>query len=681
MWALRPPPPVPHQATVSSTTVAVMPFAYQGSPEFAYLGEGMMDLLSASLHGAGEVRTADPDAVLALFRQAGGDRLEPEQARSLAARLGAGSYVLGTIVETDGHLRINARLHSGDQKDGRGQALVDGQSPQLFRLVDRLTTQLIAQRSGGPAGVLPRLAALTTDSLAALKAYLEAERHFRAWRLDSSIQAAERAVRIDSSFALAHYRLATALLWTDGRNAGAAADRALRHGQDLSHRDRRLIEALAAFLHGRIREAGSIYSEIVTRNPEDLEATFQLADLIHSWSGHLGRSWLDARELFERLLTIDPDHHDARFHLSLIAARERRLEQLDTLTDRLLADGRLRKFPPPGSGFYPGQRAVAFGDTAGIARFIADLRKSDDAIAQWTGGAVVFATGNLVVGRRIWRLFTEPSRSRGLRVLAHLTLAKMELMTGRWSAAKIEIDSAMALDSATALEHRALLSLWPLLRVPRSELAAVRDSLLRWRAAPGPPSDGFVTAEHAPAHPYLRLYLLGLLSVRLDDHGHALDYAAELERQAGASFAPAFVRSLGRGLRVEVARARGRADQALATLDSAGSGAWGELGWREITGNSPFYFQEYQQFIRADLLNTLGREEEALHAYRGIADYLFHSGGPAHLRMAEIYERRRELQKAAAHYARFAELWKDCDPEFRPLVEEARRRMAKGNGA
>ena len=111
-------------------------------------------------------------------------------------------------------------------------------------------------------------------------------------------------------------------------------------------------------------------------------------------------------------------------------------------------------------------------------------------------------------------------------------------------------------------------------------------------------------------------------------------------------------------------------------MDSAASGAWGELGWREITGNSPFYFQEYQQFVRAELLNTLGRDAEALQAYRGIADYLFHSGGPAHLRLAQIYERRREPQKAAAHYAKFAELWKDCDPEFRPLVEEARRRMA-----
>jgi tetratricopeptide (TPR) repeat protein len=306
---------------------------------------------------------------------------------------------------------------------------------------------------------------------------------------------------------------------------------------------------------------------------------------------------------------------------------------------------------------------------------MATLRKAGDEIAQPTGGAVVAATGDLVVGRRIWRLFTEPSRSRGLRVLAHLTLAKMELMTGRWSAAKVEIDSAMALDSATALEHRALLSLWPLQQVSRSELLALRNALHRWKATAGPPNEGFVTAEHAPAHPYLRLYLLGLLSARLNDHAPALEYAAELERRAGKSFAPAFVRGLGRAVRVEVARARGRAAQALATLDRARFWDLQDLKGGG-GGHLAFFAQEYETLTRAELLDSLERQGEALQAYQSIADQLFHAGAPAHLRMARIYERQGERQKAAAHYARFAELWKDCDPEFRPLVAEARQRLA-----
>jgi DNA-binding SARP family transcriptional activator/TolB-like protein len=667
MWALRPALPASHRSTASRATIAVLPFAYQGSPEFAYLGEGMVDLLGANLNGAGEIRTVDPDAVLAQVRRVGREELEPEQARLLAARLGAGSYVLGNIVETGGRLRISARLHSGKRDDGPDQALVDGPSTQLFQLVDGLTGQLIAEQSGGPAGALSRLAALTTDSLSALKAYLEAERHFRAWRLDSSISALKRAIRIDSSFALAHYRMATAVLRTDPQHAAQAVDRALRYGHRLSDRDKWLIEAFAASLDGRVAEAVRIYREIVTRHPDDLEANFQLGDLIIGWSGVLGGSWLDAREPFQRVVSIDPTHQDALFHLSGIAAKERRLDELDSLTDHIL-----RILPPHPGGFYRGQRAVAFGDTAETARFITALRKASDWIGQASGGMVAFTTGDLVFGRRAWRLFTEPSRSRGVRVLAHLTLAKMELMTGRWSAAKAEIDAAEVFDPATALEHRALLSLWPLLQVPRSELIALRDSLQGWKAAPGPSNEGFVTGEHAPAHPYLRLYLLGLLGARLGDYATALDYAGELERRAGTSFAPAFVGVLGPALRAEVARARGRAGEALAILDRE------DFWTREdvkITGSSPFFEREYEKFSRGELLYALERYGEALEVFRGIADHMFHSGAPAHLRMAQIYERQGERQKAAAHYARFAELWKDCDPELRPLVEEARRRM------
>jgi hypothetical protein len=50
---------------------------------------------------------------------------------------------------------------------------------------------------------------------------------------------------------------------------------------------------------------------------------------------------------------------------------------------------------------------------------------------------------------------------------------------------------------------------------------------------------------------------------------------------------------------------------------------------------------------------------------------------PAHLREGEIYEKLGRPAQAADHYARFIELWKDCDPELRPTMEEARRRLAR----
>jgi len=329
----------PTAAGPNSNTIAVFPFAYRGSTTFAYLGDGMMDLLSASLDGAGDLRTVDPHNVLAAIAPAGEDGTGPEQARAAAARLQAGSFVVGDVVEAGGRLRITARLYprwSDDQAPA--SVSVEGEPTRVFRLVDGLTARLIAARSGGPAASLTRLAALTTDSLAALKAYLEGERQFRAGHMDSALAPLERAIQIDSTFALADYRIATLETWQPVQRpqAGEAVRRALRFAPRLGDRNRRLVEALAATFDERLGDAERIYREIVSRYPDDVEASYQLGELIVHRGVYLGHSWLDARAPLERVVAIDPDHQDALFHLANIAARERRLGALDSLTDHLL---------------------------------------------------------------------------------------------------------------------------------------------------------------------------------------------------------------------------------------------------------------------------------------------------------------------------------------------------------
>jgi tetratricopeptide (TPR) repeat protein len=389
--------------------------------------------------------------------------------------------------------------------------------------------------------------------------------------------------------------------------------------------------------------------------------------LIHGGS-RIDGSWLDAREAFERVLSMEPRDPKALWHLSNIAARERRIGELDSLTRRLLQVS----LHPGRAAIVRAQRAIVVGDTAELARFMADMRKASDEFAQPVLGFLTFTTGDLDAGRRLWGLITDPSRALGTRVLAYKTLAQIELMSGRWRAAQAQLDTMAMLDPATALEHRALLALWPLQRVPRSELMAIRDSLVRWKGLPGPTNETSLIAELSPAHPYLRLYLLGLLAARLGEPSIAVHYAAELQRRSPAAFAPEFVADLGRTLSAEVARVGGQPQAALDILDQASF-------WTRIdvvpTGDSPFYVHEYDRFIRVELLNELGRSDEALKTYVQMADNLFHLGAPAHLRLAQIYDHQGDRRRAVDHYERFIALWKDCDPELMPLVMEAQQRV------
>src|SRR5207248_461378 len=77
--------------------IAVLPFAVRGTGQSAYLGEGMVDLLSTTL-ATSSMRAVDPHRLLAHVSKEGWSQ-DPERGRQVAAGLGAQKFVLGSIVE------------------------------------------------------------------------------------------------------------------------------------------------------------------------------------------------------------------------------------------------------------------------------------------------------------------------------------------------------------------------------------------------------------------------------------------------------------------------------------------------------------------------------------------------------------------------------------------------------
>jgi tetratricopeptide (TPR) repeat protein len=180
-------------------------------------------------------------------------------------------------------------------------------------------------------------------------------------------------------------------------------------------------------------------------------------------------------------------------------------------------------------------------------------------------------------------------------------------------------------------------------------------------------------ASIRPVTPHLRLYLLGLLSARLDAAADALRYASELERLPAPPDASALVRNLGRTIRADVAMSAGRTDEALGLL----AGIEGDVPFELI--RLPYFSHEHARYLRGTLLHQARRDQEALRlievAFVGTPSEL-HYRAPSHLLRAEIHQRLGDRGSAAEQYSRFVALWRACDPALQPVVENAKGELA-----
>ena len=198
---------------LDANLVAVMPFRVAGAdPSVQYLRQGMLDLLQAKLTGEGGARAADTRSVLAAVRDAGGtdtQDLDGSAVTAVARKIGAGRVLQGSIVGPPDHLVISATLLAMPGGGTVAQTSVTGPKDSLFVLIDRLTGQLLALGAGARES---QLSALTTTNLDALRAYLDGATAYRRGAFQDATPLLEKAVGLDSTFALA----LSALIESDG---------------------------------------------------------------------------------------------------------------------------------------------------------------------------------------------------------------------------------------------------------------------------------------------------------------------------------------------------------------------------------------------------------------------------------------------------------------------------------
>jgi serine/threonine-protein kinase len=353
-------------AALDADLLAVAPFDVFDST-LSLLGEGLVDVVSRSLDGAGTLRTVSPSLV---FRRWSG-RADPVSASALGRATGAGLALAGSVVRAGADsVRLNASVFDVDGQRSMGDFQFAEAADRIDRISDSLSVGVLRllgrARRLGAAG----FGSLGTQSLPAGKAFLRGEQFYRRAAWDSATAAYEEAFSLDTTFALAYNRAAHARGWEATEADQLAIEWRLRAGRlarGLSPRDslQLLADSLRASVArpgppdvaetSRTRRQFTLLEELTARYPDDAEMWYDLGDAYYH--GGVGpTSVSDERTLaaFERAITLDSAFAPAYPHLVDIAFRLFR----DTTRALRYAD-RYLATSSPGGGFHQGLRLVA----------------------------------------------------------------------------------------------------------------------------------------------------------------------------------------------------------------------------------------------------------------------------------------------------------------------------------
>ena len=366
----------PAARTLDPNLVAVLPFRVAGAdPAVQYLRQGMLDLLQAKLTGEGGPRSADARSVLAAVRDAGGtddQDLPADGVTRVARSIGAGRVLQGSIVGPGDHLVIAATLLEMPGGRTLAQATVTGPTDSLFPMVDRLTAQVLALGAGARSS---QLSALTTTSLDALRAYLDGVAAFRRSAYQAAVPALEKAVQLDSTFALA----LSALIEADGWHPASVDMRrvnrlAWQYRDRLNPQDQLFLTIRQGSRYPRVTpwtERIADAEKAVQSMPESAEAWTYLGDALF----HAGRlsdipePEQRARQAFENAHRLDSLYGSPIAHMASVT-----FVSGDTAAQRLWTS-RLIALDSSAEGVILARWSLvaATRDAAGIARLLREL--------------------------------------------------------------------------------------------------------------------------------------------------------------------------------------------------------------------------------------------------------------------------------------------------------------------
>jgi len=662
----RPAPPT------DPNLLAIAPFDVL-DPSLQVWHEGLVDILSRDLEGAGPLRTV-PQSVGLKRWEGPADRVS---AASFGHRTGAGLVVFGSVGKASGTVSLRATVFDVARRRAEADIEVRGDTVAMGDLADSLGVRILqALGRTRPIGSVQRVS-IGARSLPALKAFLYGEQFYRRGLWDSALVYYDKAIAQDSTFAIAYRRMDLALSWHPASSAAYRPGeeykrRSATLNRGLSPKDSLLIAADSLWaaaddatdpadrIRFRYRNL-SLSEEAARRYPGDPEVWLDLGEARFHFDPPLGGAPAPALEAFDHAIALDSGFAPAYEHTVNLATRLNRPDLA-----RKYADAYLRLDPSDANARSVRLAALMLDPNRSHAP--ETTRLIDRASAQ-----ELFGAGMMQLG---WWGDSGESAVRLLRALTRRSGSGVDpwsdtLMYDQYLALELayrgHLQEAYAVDRRLLLDPNAslfsefldpFLALALLGGVPES-LAATTfgHSLEPGTAWPMPPLG---TARQLRGLPW---WLARGDTASLSRFALRAEQEARAKRSGRGKF---YSRYLHTAAIAYLALARGDSARALGLFQS--------MPDTLSIGNDGFY----EKLIEARLLTSQGRPRQA----RAILDrWVWGGKGPLFvlgvLEQGRIAEGLGERDQAMQSYQFVTDVWRRGDPQLRPFVIEARDALAR----
>ena len=560
-------------------------------------------------------------------------------AREIAQRAGAKAVVAGSVVPAGGGYIVTARLiaaESGDELASYHESAKD--AGDLIPSVDRLTKSLRGKIGESLKSVhdAPRLDQVSTASLGALRSYAAG---LHANDIVGDYQGAvdyfHDAIRQDSTFAMAYVQLAYSLQGIGGARrlteANDALAAAFRLRDRLPERERYNVEGAYYLGIGDRSKAIPAFRHAVELDSTNYDAINSLAVTLQDTRDYAG-----AERIFRLAIKSDPTNSTILSNLAGIYSVSGRQAAFDSMVG-VIANSNAR-YPTAGLRINSSLVRRDYDATERLARAQADSAKPSAAIfGQEVLVGIAMERGRLHEAERRYAQVNEAkARVRGDTVSPRNIAVFQAMLDGQ-----LRGDSSRADRALEAALRMAPVASMPLAQDDGLNLAFAYASL----------------GAAAKAR-----QTMGQYEARLDATGRRRE-AVALARTRGM-----------------IALAEGKPDSAIAHFRTSDMEADGLPSYSCILCAPLFIGMAFDRGGHADSARAyLTKYVDMIGTGHGLLDRYYLA--PSLYRLGELYESAGDTKHATEYYGRFADLWKNADPELQPRVTEARKRIERMNRA